>query len=221
MKTSLANNRCRSFGEFCHEKLSQCNHNPFPSILANSKEFQWTAADPQKSMRELRHPLSPMTARWQQSRQCASGGLSFRRKLTGWAPGQRRSHAEQAEIRPPQQRCTTCCSKRLTTRQHHNSTWHSARSFTQTCRKHQPSHMGEQNHALVCSPPTPPAHHSPCNVQCAQEHQQQPAKQRLARRTMSTHAAHCTACHLPLRGRQKESGAGGVPRPSTPSCAQC
>ena len=120
-----------------------------------------------------------------------------------------------------QQRCTTRCSKRPTTRQHHNSTWHSARSFTQTCRKHQPSHMGEQNHALVCSPPTPSAHHSPRNVQCVPGHPMHADLPVTCALVRGKHTAQCTAVHPPLWGRQKESGAGGVPRPSTPSCAQC
>ena len=33
------------------------------------------------------------------------------------------------------------------------------------------------------------------------------------------HTTQCTPFQPPLRGRQKESGAGGVPRPRTPSCA--
>ena len=79
--------------------------------------------------------------------------------------------------------------------------------------------MGEQNHALVCSPPTPPAHHSPCNVQCAQTHPMQADSPVTCAPVGGQHTAQCTAVHPPLRGRQKESGAGGIPRPSTPSCA--
>ena len=78
----------------------------------------------------------------------------------------RQKFARTAQVHCP----TDTLPQRLTSRQHLNSTSQIARSHMPACRIHQPSHRGEQNHALVCSPPTPPSHHSPCNMLCAQEH---------------------------------------------------
>ena len=68
-------------------------------------------------------------------------------------------------------------------------------------------------------PPPQVSHHSPCNVRCAHEHPMQQDSPVTCAPVGGQHTAQCTAVHPPLRGRQKESGAGGIPRPSTPSCA--